>query len=66
MDFSSYAGLIEFFLVISFALGWGVLELLGLRMDKKREIEKKRLHENAAATSDPASPSSPRAGHPEG
>ena len=66
MDFSNYAGLIEFILVISFALGWGVLELLGLRMDKKRELKKKRLAENAAARLHPASTSSPRAGHPEG
>jgi hypothetical protein len=66
MDFTRYAGLIEFCLVISFVLGWAVLELVGLRLDKKREMEKKRLQDRAAANIAPASSSSPRAGHPEG
>lgn len=29
-------GLIELFVVLGFALAWGVVELVGLRLDKKR------------------------------
>ncbi len=32
-----YGGLIEFSLAIAFVLGWCVLELVGLRLDKKRK-----------------------------
>jgi hypothetical protein len=31
-----WLGLIEFFVVLLFALGWGVLELVCRRMDRKR------------------------------
>jgi len=64
MDFSSYAGLIEFFLVISFVLGWGVLELLGLRMDKRREAAKARREADALVDAGP-DPSAESARHPE-
>ena len=64
MDFSDYAGLIEFFLVISFVLGWGILELVGLRMDKRREAEKVRRDAGAPADTGPR-PSSESARHTE-
>ena len=32
----SWLGFIEMFVVLAFALGWGVLELVALRMDKQR------------------------------
>ena len=32
----SWGGLIELVLVAGVVLGWGVLELVGLRLDKKR------------------------------
>lgn len=37
---SSYLALMEFFIVCAFVIGWGVLEIVGLRLDKKREREK--------------------------
>jgi hypothetical protein len=33
----SWLGFIEMFVVLAFALGWGVLELVALRLDKQRE-----------------------------
>jgi hypothetical protein len=64
MDLSGYAGLIEFVLVISFVLGWGILELLGLWMDKKRVAEK--AQREAAPCPDARSrPSAESAGHSE-
>jgi hypothetical protein len=33
---SSWLGFIEMFVVLAFALGWGVLELVTLRIDKER------------------------------
>jgi hypothetical protein len=60
MDWSRYGGLIELTVVLAFALGWGVLELLGLRLDKKREREKQR---QAAETADKES--SQGSGHAE-
>ena len=41
MDFNPLAFL-ELFIVLGFALGWGVLELVGLRLDKRRAEEKAR------------------------
>jgi hypothetical protein len=38
---SSYLALIELFIVAAFVVGWGVLEIVGLRLDKKREREKR-------------------------
>jgi hypothetical protein len=35
-----YLGFIEFFVVILFAMAWGVLELVGRRLDKKKEAER--------------------------
>jgi hypothetical protein len=41
----NYLGLIEFFVVAMFAMAWGVLELQGRRLDRKREAE--RAKQNA-------------------
>jgi hypothetical protein len=35
----SLLGLIELLLVFAFAIGWGILELICLRLDKRRERE---------------------------
>ena len=32
----SWLGLIELLIVLLFALGWGILELVGLRLDRER------------------------------
>lgn len=34
-----YRGFIEFFVVALFVMAWGVLELLGKRLDRKKEAE---------------------------
>jgi hypothetical protein len=36
----SYLGFIEFFVVALFALCWGILELVGRRLDRKKEAER--------------------------
>jgi hypothetical protein len=36
----NYLGLIEFFVVAMFAMVWGVLELQGRRLDRKKEAER--------------------------
>ncbi|MGA2993964.1 hypothetical protein [Bradyrhizobium sp.] len=36
----NYLGFIEFFVVALFALCWGVLELVGRRLDRKKEAER--------------------------
>jgi hypothetical protein len=36
----NYLGLVEFLFVALFALAWGVLELLGRRLDRKKEAER--------------------------
>jgi hypothetical protein len=41
VDFNPVAFL-ELFIVLGFALGWGILELVGLRLDRKRAEEKAR------------------------
>ena len=35
-----YLGFIEFFVVAMFVMAWGVLELVGRRLDKKKEAER--------------------------
>ena len=35
-----YLGFIEFFVVAMFVMAWGVLELLGRRLDRKKEAER--------------------------
>ena len=37
-----WLGLIELFVVLLFALGWGVLELVCRRMDRRREAQRAR------------------------
>jgi hypothetical protein len=36
----NYLGFIEFFVVALFVMAWGVLELVGRRLDKKKETER--------------------------
>jgi hypothetical protein len=36
----NYLGFIEFFVVALFALCWGILELVGRRLDRKKEAER--------------------------
>jgi len=36
----NYLGLVEFLFVALFAIAWGVLELLGRRLDRKKEAER--------------------------
>ncbi len=50
---SSYLAFMEFFIVIGLLIGWGVLELVGLRLDKRRREEDER--EAAARKADQAS-----------
>lgn len=38
----SYLGFVEFFSVVLLALAWGVLELVGRRLDRKKEAERAR------------------------
>jgi hypothetical protein len=42
MDSSPWLGFVEMGVVLLFALGWGILELVGLRLDRKREEEVER------------------------
>jgi hypothetical protein len=44
MEFS-LLGLIELFVVFAFALGWGVVELVGLRLDRRRAEEAEQAEE---------------------
>ncbi len=39
---SGLLGFMEMFIILAFALGWGVLELVTMRLDKKREAARKR------------------------
>ena len=36
----NYLGFIEFFSVVLLALCWGILELVGRRLDRKKEAER--------------------------
>jgi hypothetical protein len=45
----SYLGLIEFFLLVLFAVAWGILELVCKRLDRKKEAE--RVKENNSVSS---------------
>lgn len=42
MDGSPWLGLIEFGVVLMFGLGWGILELVELQLDRKRKEERER------------------------
>jgi hypothetical protein len=62
----SYGGLIELLVVFGFVLGWGVLELVGLRLDKKRAREQgKREQAEPAEAEQPHPPLPHGARHPE-
>jgi len=41
---------IEMFVVFAFAIGWGILELVGMRLDKKRKEERKREARKSSGT----------------
>jgi hypothetical protein len=41
-----WTGFIELFVVLMFLAGWGVLELVGRRLDKRREEEAKRKEQS--------------------
>jgi hypothetical protein len=38
-----WLGLTEMFVVLLFALGWGILELVGLRLDRKRKAHGEKV-----------------------
>lgn len=46
---SSYLAFMEFFIVIAAVVGWGVIELVALRQDKRRREEHERDRAAAAA-----------------
>jgi hypothetical protein len=43
-------GLIELFVVLLFAVGWGILELMTLRMDRRRREAAVRIDAMAEST----------------
>jgi hypothetical protein len=50
---NSFLAFMEMFIILAFALGWGVLELVMLRLDRKRKAERERS-EGKAQTPDRA------------
>ena len=42
-----YLGFVEFFVVALFAMAWGVLELVGRRLDRQKEAERAKQREPA-------------------
>jgi hypothetical protein len=42
MNSSGMLGFMELFIVLAFALGWAILELVTLRMDKRRQERAQR------------------------
>jgi hypothetical protein len=42
MNLSPWLGFIEMGVVLMFGIGWGILELLGLRLDRKRKEAEER------------------------
>jgi len=47
-EMDSYLGFIEFFVVALFAMAWGVLELVGRRLDRKKEAERAKQRDLAS------------------
>lgn len=45
----SYLGGIEFFVVAMFVMAWGILELVGRRLDKKKEAERAKQQNPTAS-----------------
>ena len=43
-----YLGFVEFFVVALFVMAWGVLELVGRRLDRKKEAERTKKQNPAA------------------
>jgi hypothetical protein len=52
---SGYLAFMEFFIVVAALIGWGVLELVTLRMDRRRREEDERAAK-AGASTDKVSP----------
>jgi hypothetical protein len=50
---NGFLAFMEMFIILAFALGWGVLELVTLRLDRKRKAEQERS-DREADTPDPA------------
>jgi hypothetical protein len=46
MTHRPWLGLIELFVVLSFAAGWGILELVALRMDRRRRLRERASEGN--------------------
>jgi len=46
MNFPHGLGLIEMGVIFLFGLGWAVLELVGLRLDRKRKRESERTRDS--------------------
>ena len=40
---NSFLAFMEMFIILAFALGWGVLELVTLRLDRKRQAERRAI-----------------------
>ena len=47
---SSLLGFMELFIVLGFALGWAVVELVALRLDKRRKAEAAKQGKAQAAS----------------
>ena len=45
----SYLGFIEFFFVVLFVMAWGILELVGRRLDRKKEAERAKQQDPTAS-----------------
>lgn len=45
---SGYLAFMEFFIVAAVLIGWGVIELVGLRLDKRRREEERRMARSRA------------------
>jgi hypothetical protein len=39
---NGFLAFMEMFIILAFALGWGVLELVTLRLDRKRKAEREQ------------------------
>lgn len=46
MNFSHVLGLVEMGVVLLFGLGWAILELVGLHLDRKRNGESKETRDS--------------------
>jgi len=46
MNFSPRLGLVEMGVVLLFGLGWAILELVGLHLDRKRNGESKETRDS--------------------